>query len=218
MGRNRDLTSLALGAIRFGTALIAIFAIGAQMRVLNDAGKLDIVNFLSFFTIQSNIIAIVALLLMTDRGRGPRPRWLDWLRGAATVYLTITFVVVLLLLQDIDVGLQLGWVDFVLHKLTPVVVVADWLLDPPVGHLSRRDAPGWLVYPLIWLAYTLIRGAVVSWYPYPFLDPANGGYGAVALTSVVILVAGAVVCLFYAWLGNRLSVGADIRSARPRAR
>ena len=25
------------------------------------------------------------------------------------------------------------------------------------------------------------------------------------MTSVVILVAGAVVCLFYAWLGNRLS-------------
>jgi hypothetical protein len=216
MGRRWDMASIALGAIRFGTALIAIFAVGAQMRVLNAAGRLDLFNFLSFFTVQSNVIAIVALLLMTDRGRGPRPRWLDWLRGAATVYLTITFVVMLVLLENVDVGLQLGWVDFVLHKLMPVVVVADWLLDPPVASLGRRDALGWLVYPLIWLGYTLVRGAVVSWYPYPFLDPANGGYRALALTCVVILVAGAAVCLFYASLGNRLSVGADIRSARPR--
>ena len=85
------------------------------------------------------------------------------------------------------------------------------VLDPPTVHLGRRDALGWLIYPLIWLAYTLVRGAAVSWYPYPFLDPAHGGYGQVAVTSVAILVAGALVCLFYAWLGNRL--GGKTRTA-----
>lgn len=186
------------------TALVAITAIAAQAKVLADAGVLDIGNFLGYFTIQSNLIGVVAMLLVAARSPETRPRWLEWLRGAATVYLTITFVVVILLLRGVDVGLQLKWVDVALHELTPIVIVASWLLDPPTVRLRSRDALGWLTYPLVWLAYTLIRGPMVGWYPYPFLDPANGGYGAVAATSVAILVAGALVCLFYAWLGNRL--------------
>ena len=190
------------------TALLAIVAITAQARVLSDAGSLDVVNFLSFFTIQCNLIGIVALLGTASFGSRPRPAWLEWLRGAATVYLTVTFVVVILLLQGIDVGLQLAWVDFVLHKLTPVVMVATWILDPPVHRISTRDAfPG---------SCTRCSGSctrsfaapTVGWYPYPFLDPAHsGGYGSVAVTSLIILVAGAVLSLAVAWLGNRLGAG-----------
>lgn len=199
---------LVLRLVRFTTAFVAISAIVAQLRTLADAGALDVVNFFSYFTIQSNLIGIAALLLSAAWEADRRPAWLDWLRGAATVYLTVTFIVVLLLLQNVDVGLQLGWVDFVLHKLMPVVIVADWLLDPPRTRLPTRDALLWLVYPLIWLAYTLVRGAAGGWYPYPFLDPAHaGGYGSVAVTSLVILVAGAGLSLAVAWIGNRLAHG-----------
>ncbi len=199
------MAPLVLRLVRVATALIAIAAIVVQAGTLAGAGKLDLVNFLSYFTIQSNLIGIAVLLVLALRSPGARPRWLESLRGAATVYLTITFIVVILLLSNTDVGLQLAWVDFVLHKLTPVVIVLDWLLDPPSVRLSRRDALGWLVFPLLWLAYTMVRGPIAGWYPYPFLDPAHGGYGQVAITSLVILVAGAAVCLFIAWLGNRLS-------------
>ncbi|HXG25362.1 MAG TPA: Pr6Pr family membrane protein [Candidatus Binatia bacterium] len=207
------IPSAILRLARTATALIAIAAIVIQAMTLVDAGRLDLVNFLSFFTIQSNLIAIAALLILAARTPGPRPRWLEWLRGAATVYLTITFFVVILLLQGIDVGLQLAWVDFVLHKLTPIVIVADWLLDPPTVRLTRRDALGWLIYPLVWLGYTMVRGALVDWYPYPFLNPANGGDAQVAVTSLVILAAGTVVCLFFAWLGNRVGGNADAQPA-----
>ncbi|WP_280481932.1 Pr6Pr family membrane protein, partial [Nocardia cyriacigeorgica] len=49
-------------------------------------------------------------------------------------------------------------------------------------------------------AYTLIRGPVVDWYPYPFLDPREQGYvslviGLVVLTGVFALLAVAVVAL-----------------------
>jgi hypothetical protein len=49
---------------------------------------------------------------------GPRSRTLEVLRGAAALYLTVTFFVVIFLLSGVDVGLQLAWVDFVLHKLS----------------------------------------------------------------------------------------------------
>lgn len=201
------MRSTVLRLVRLATAALAIAAIVVQAKTLADAGVLNIVNYLSYFTIQSNLIGIAALLLMAARGAGVRPAWLESLRGAATVYLTVTFVVVIALLKDVDVGLQLKWVDVTLHEVTPVVIVADWLLDPPTIRITRRMALSWLVYPLIWLGYTLVRGPIASWYPYPFLDPANGGYGTVAVMVVVVLVAASILCLGYAWLGNRLARG-----------
>lgn len=198
-------TSRVLRVIRAVTALVAIAAIVVQAKTLADAGALNVVNFLSYFTIQSNLIGIAVLLILAARPPGARPAWLESLRGAATVYLTVTFVVVIFLLSNVDVGLQLVWVDVALHKLTPIVIMADWLLDPPTVRLTRRDALGWLAYPLLWLAYTMVRGPMAGWYPYPFLDPAHGGYGTVAVTIVVILIASAVLCLAVAWLGNRMS-------------
>jgi len=199
-----------LNFIRWTGVIVTLVAVAAQMKTLADNGALDVVNFFSFFTIQSNLIGVAALAA-TAVTPAPRPRWLEWLRGAAVVYLTVTFIVVIALLQGVDVGLQLLWVDFALHKLMPLIVVVDFVLDPPRTRLSTRDALLWLVFPLIWLAYTLIRGPIAGWYPYPFLDPAHGGYGPVAVTSLVILVAGAVLSLAVAWLGNRLAARRDAR-------
>lgn len=80
------------------------------------------------------------------------------------------------LLSGADLQLAVPCVDFVLHKLFPVIVVVDWIVDPPVTRLNFRQALVWLVYPLIWTGFTIVRGAIDGWYPYPFLDPANGGY------------------------------------------
>ena len=70
----------------------------------------------------------------------------------------------------------------------PVVVLADWLIDPPRKPIAFRPALIWLAYPLTWTAFSLIRGPLDGWYPYPFLDPANGGYGVVGLYAVAILL------------------------------
>jgi hypothetical protein len=191
-----------LTQIRALTGMVTLVAIGSQLKETFDAGVLNPVNFFSDFTIQSNLIGAAVLLYLAVRG-GRRTARVDWWRGAASVYLTITFFVVLFLLSKTDVGLQLPWVDFVLHKLVPVVVVADYLIDPPQSRLSVSDGLLWLVYPLIWLGYTMIRGPLAAWYPYPFLDPADGGYGPVAATVVAILIAGAVLCSVYVWLGNQ---------------
>lgn len=194
--------SLALRIVRVATATTAVAAIVAQLQALASAGVLDAVNFFSYFTIQSNLIGVAALLLPFAWAREQRPLWVDWVRGAATVYLTVTFVVVIVLLQNVDVGLQLAWVDFTLHKVTPVLLFVDWLLDPPLW-ITPRAALAWLAYPLVWLAYTMLRGPIAGWYPYPFLDPAHGGYGQIAVTVLVVLAASAVLCLAVAWLGNR---------------
>ena len=136
--------------VRAASVVLVLAAIVAQAIELANHGAFDPTRFFAYFTIQSNLIGVVAFALLV-LGRGAaRSRGLELLRGAAAVYLTVTFFVVIFLLSGIDVGLQLGWVDFVLHKLFPVIVVLDWIVDPPTVRLSPRDAITWLVYPLIW--------------------------------------------------------------------
>ena len=75
--------------------------------------------------------------------------------------------------------------------------MADWLIDPPRGRIEMRRALIWLAYPLLYAAYSLIRGPRAAWYPSPFLDPQRaGGYGVVALYCLGI-AAGATL---FTWL------------------
>jgi hypothetical protein len=34
----------------------------------------------------------------------------------------------------------------------------------------------WLAYPVLYLVYSLVRGAFVDWYPYPFINPVTSGW------------------------------------------
>ena len=178
----------ALTAVRLVSIVLVVVAIVAQAIALGDAGAFDPTRFFAFFTILSNLIGVAAFAWLLARGDRPRSRGLELLRGAAVVYLTVTFFVVIFLLSGVDVQLQLGWVDVVLHKIFPVVVVLDWVVDPPKARLSFRDSLLWLVFPLVWTGVTLVRGASDGWYPYPFLNPVNGGYGQVAVTAVAIMI------------------------------
>lgn len=197
MGRSRILT-----IVRTASVVAVVVAIAVQAVVLANNGAFDPSRFFAYFTIQSNLVGVAAFALVLANRDRRRSRALESFRGAATSYLTVVFFVVIALLSNVDVGLQLVWVDFVLHKLFPVVVVLDWIIDPPTVRLNARDALAWLAYPLIWTGLTLLRGAADGWYPYPFLNPANGGYAAVAVTVVAITVGFLLVAAFYIWLGN----------------
>ena len=193
---------LLIALFRAGFAALTVVAIAAQAQDLAARGVLNPVNFLSYFTIQSNLIAVVVFVIGAVRWRQePTRRW-DLVRGGAVVYMTVTFVVFALLLSNTNVDTALAWVNTVVHTLMPLAVIADWLLDPPRSRITFRDSLVWLVYPLAWTAYTLIRGPIAGWYPYPFLDPANGGYASVALYVVAILAFGTALCWLVSWVGE----------------
>jgi hypothetical protein len=198
MQRRRILT-----LVRAGSIVMVVAAVAAQAVVLADNDAFDPSRFFAFFTILSNLIGVAAFAWLLARGDKPRSRGLELLRGAAAVYLTVTFFVVIFLLSGVDVQLQLGWVDVALHKIFPIIVVADWILDPPTTRLSMRDGLLWLAFPLAWTGVTLVRGALDGWYPYPFLDPADGGYGKVAITAIAITVGFLLVSAITLALGNR---------------
>jgi hypothetical protein len=187
---------------RLGFGLLTLVAIVVQMVSLGRSGALDAVHFLTYFTNLSNEIAAALFLVGAARWRSERSQTLDVLRGGAVVYMSITGVVFAILLSGINVDAAIPWVNTVVHELMPIVVMADWLLDPPATRLSLKQGALWLSFPLAWVVYELVRGAIVGKYHYPFLNPANGGYGTVFLYCVSICVFAVIVCGVVLWLGN----------------
>ncbi|MGW5319311.1 Pr6Pr family membrane protein [Nocardia thailandica] len=168
----------------------------------HDAGAFSVVNYFSYFTIQSNVIG-VAVLLVGGLADPRSPRW-QVVRGAAALYLLITMVVYAVLLADIDVMLTDRWINDVLHRWLPLVLVADWLLIAGARRLRPSAAlvGQWLVYPALYGAYTLIRGPVADWYPYPFIDPREQGYPSMTIGLVVLTGVFAVLAVAVASLGD----------------
>jgi len=188
--------------IRVGFSLLTVAAIVVQLLDLAGRGTLNPVNYFSYFTIQSNLIGVAAFLVAAARWQRGRSNGVELLRGGATVYLTVTFVVFALLLSGTDVDTAIPWVNTVLHGVFPVAVMLDWLVTTPSVVIEFRSSLAWLAYPMGWTAYTLVRGPIAGWYPYPFLNPANGGYGTVGLYVVAILVFGLVLCAVVSGVGR----------------
>ena len=108
-----------------------------------------------------------------------------------------TGVVYTVLLSGLEDRLQtpIPWVNAVLHYITPVYMVADWLLDPRAARAVPARGAVALSRPSL-TAPTALRGPLVDWYPYPFLDPREHGYGVVAVMCVAVAVTFAAL----AWL------------------
>ncbi len=157
-----------------------------------------IVKFFSFFTVLSNIAVgtvLAAPLLAAER---PLGRWSQraGTRVAVGVYIAITAGVYHTLLAGLwrPTGLQLV-ADVLLHTVAPALFLADFLAFPP-GEAARWSS-AWkaLVFPLAYGAWSLVHGAATGFYPYPFLDVAKRGYGAVLITMAIMGVGFYVVTL-----------------------
>lgn len=190
--------------------VIAVATVGQTVVSANDDRSL--VNMYSFFTVQSNLLMLLASVLIVIR---PDRRGTGWgvLRIAGLVGITITGIVFATVLAGLsDLSGAEWWFDKMFHYVSPVMSVLGWLLFRPRTRFTWRQVGWFLIWPVAWLAYTLIRGEVVkptfsridaeagSHYPYPFLDVVQHGAGTVAVNCVVITLGFVVVSAVYVWL------------------
>ncbi len=213
--------------LRLAMAVVIIAAVVTQLaasltRTAEADGDVATVfaNFFSFFTILSNVIAAVVLATagttaFVRPGRERSSLGLSAALAGATTYMVITGIVYNALLRGITLpqgSEPVPWSNEVLHLVGPLFLLVDLLVG------IRRRALHWRVvgvvvaFPLLWTAYTLIRGPLVTnpttgepfWYPYPFLNPNNpGGWGMVIGYVVGIAVAFIVVGLVTVWVTRR---------------
>lgn len=184
-------------------SLLGFSAIVTEITTIVERGRFNPANFFSFFTIETNILVFVTLLLSALAVAANKNGNLDVFRSAVTVYILIVWIGFSLLLSGLEnVALTaVPWDNTVLHYIIPIAVFIDYLIDRPKRRLSFKASLVWLLFPIIYLVYSLTRGALVGWYPYPFLNPDTNGYGAIAITATGLLALG----LGLIWLITKLS-------------
>ena len=145
----------------------------------------------SYFTIHVNLLVAAISTVSFFRGDGNSFLTRTGTKAAATVYIVIVALVYAVLLRGIEElsGLRIV-TDFVLHKLMPVAYVLYWLAYVPKGSLRWSQPVWWLVYPALYFAYVLLRGAVTGEYLYYTLSDVNVLGWPTVLRNLILFVAG----------------------------
>lgn len=180
-------------------AAMTWFALVLQFRIILNNGPaggmpatMQIANFFSYFTILSNIwvaVCCTSCLLLPATSTGKFFSKVT-VQSAIAVYIFIVGLVYNLVLRRIwsPTGWQLV-ADNLLHVAVPVAFVLYWFFFTTRQQLQWKDIFPWLLFPALYLVYSLIRGEATGWYPYPFVDAAKLGYGRVAVNSLGVLAA-----------------------------
>jgi hypothetical protein len=212
----RQRPEVLVASARLAVAAAILVAIVATHVEAAGRTSVNIFNLYGYFTVQSNLIGVVSLTASAIAGRTRRSQGeaLALVRALATTCLAIVGIVYATLLAPLGVagGVPLPWANVILHVVSPLAVVLDWLLVGDRARLPLRRLGLILLYPAAWTAVVLIRGATDGWVPYPFLDPTLG-YGTVALYCLAILVAFTGIGLLTLWASR--TPGVMLRSVDP---
>jgi uncharacterized membrane protein len=181
------------------TAVVAAIALGLQLVLVIEGGRvlegahppsmtLRLLRFVAYFTVESNLLVLVSTAVLARDPAYDAPRW-RVLRSAAVLGIAVTGLVHWFLLRPL---LHLQGADLVadklLHLAVPLLAVAGWLAFGPGPRMSWASGLPATVWPLAWLMLVLAQGDATGWYPYPFLDHRERGWGHVALVCAGILV------------------------------
>jgi hypothetical protein len=129
------------------------------------------------------IVGVTTLLLALKPNRSSIVFAVARLTGVVAITVTgLVYHVALANLLDLQGWEQLG--NQLVHTVVPILAVTGWLMFGPRELTSARVARWTLLFPVCWLAFTLVRGSVVNWYPYPFIDVTQIGYGGAVLNCV----------------------------------
>jgi hypothetical protein len=187
-------------------------------------------NFFSFFTIDSNLFSAIVLLIgagMLVARSGMDPDWFATARACVVSYMVVTGIVYNLLLRGIQLeqGVTVEWSNEIQHLVCPAYLLIDWLFAPGRPALPMKRIWAVLVFPIVWVVYTMIRGPRANdpvrnhdyWYPYPFLDPNNSPEGYVTVAFYIILIAAVIglVASGVIWISRRWPPTATRESDEP---
>ncbi len=194
----------SFGALRL---LMAAVCLGALVsRFLWGLGSATFTpgNFFAYLTVQSSILFVVVSVIaafVAFRGENDG-RWLDLARASvlgSTLSCGVIFALIIEQSGARGFRIDVPWSDVALHFVLPALALVDWVAGTGRGRAPWRCVPIVLVFMAGWSVVTLIRGPIVGWYPYFFLDPGqleNSGqlfsFGTVAIVLFGGITAGLV--------------------------
>ncbi|NDD25652.1 MAG: hypothetical protein EB103_02065 [Actinobacteria bacterium] len=174
--------NLLIGLVRIAMAVTLLYAVYWQISDRLSHNVFRPAEYFSYFTITSCILSGIVLLVaglgvLRNKSEG---KWLTIARLTMAASMIIVGVIYNLLLANekpnpLDAGYDWPVVpNLIMHTYMPIIIFLEWLITNTAFKLKLKQAFWVLIYPLSWLAFSLIRGSITGWWPYWFIDPASG--------------------------------------------
>jgi hypothetical protein len=166
-----------------------------------------VIRYFSFFTIQSNIMVSLCFTLPLISPYSLVGKFLSRpaVLAAVALYIGATGIVyntILRQLADFH-GLQLV-VDELLHLVIPVWFLLYWILFSDKSPLTWKHIGQWIIYPTVYCIYSLARGAVTGYYPYPFFNAEHLGYQKVLINCTGMTLLFGLIAVLLIALAKRI--------------
>ena len=163
--------------------LLIIIIIGIIFNFI--AKNYDLNMLLSYYTVQSNIIVAIFLLLEIINSFKKiklfkKEETYQNIKGMITLIILITGLIFAIILAPYVknwTGYRL-YSSYILHYISPLMVLIDFLFfDKPTTKLSIKKNIFWLIYPITYYIVGMIRILFIDGFiPYPFMDIRGLGY------------------------------------------
>lgn len=195
-------------------AIIAWIALGLQYYILihnasaNGLSAVQVTGrFFGYFTVLTNLLVAISLSvrLLFPLSRAGKFFSAFPVSTAIAVYIFIVGLGYNILLRHLwqPQGLQFA-ADELLHDIVPGLYVLYWLFLVKKEKLQWKYLFTWLSYPLIYLCYALLRGAIDGWYPYPFINVKEIGYGKLLINATGLLLAFCIVSSLFILIARKI--------------
>jgi hypothetical protein len=202
-----------MAAISWVVLAIQFYLYLTNPDIQNISAAERIVRFFSFFTTLTNLLVAITWTVIVVFPQAGLSKFFSktTTQTAVAVYISIVGIVYSLLLRS--VWNPDGWqkiADHWLHDAIPLLFIAYWIFFVPRSGIGWLDPIKWLIYPVVYIVYSLIRGALVNWYPYYFVDVDKLGYPIALQNTALMLVAFLTVGFVFVGIDKLVS-----RTAKP---
>ena len=205
------LAGLAAGAVGLALDGWSIFPSVMTESATNPVARSfpdAFVYFWTFFTHLTNLWLLATYAAMLTEWR-----WLGWFRRPVTMASAAAFITLVMVYYHFMLAPTLNMegallvATILLHYVAPLIYLVWWAVAAPHGMLRLGAIPAMLLPGIGYVAWVLLRGAVVDEYPYAILDAGQFGYGVVAIGVGTLLVAvtvfSAILIVADGWLARR---------------
>lgn len=195
------------------TAVIAWFTLILQLIIMINTAPANHLTtlqatgrFFAYFTILTNLLVAINLSSILIIPQSPIGIFFSRssVAAATAVYILIVGIIYNILLRPL--WKPEGWqkiADESLHVIVPLLYILYWFFYASKKELRWKNIFQWLIYPVLYLLYMLLRGAIEGFYPYPFLNAKELGYGQLLLNTggmlIVFVIIGGIFVAIGRW-------------------
>lgn len=175
--------------------IVVVGSIGILLNFFNvefletKGSNFDSLVLFKYFTIQSNIIVVLYFsMLLWTKSHQKSMIFRNYI-GAVTLCITMTFSMFFLFLEPIwnPQGIHLIS-STILHYINPFLVIVFFVISMKDYSFRYKDIAIWVIYPILYLIFVLIFGAITGDYIYPFLNINELGILTFVLTILILLL------------------------------